>query len=172
MARRVILIFILFLLAAKVNTFAQDNDVQVGTVPRNPSQMFGLFDYSDPTKVNIKVSIWGYVKYPGKYIVPVNSTLRDLLSIAGGPTADAYLDDVRLVRTLADSTQQVFTYNFSELILEPSITKKVPNQTLQPGDMLFMPGQPRMYFKDYFSLFLSTVSALSSLTILVINLTK
>jgi hypothetical protein len=144
MARRVILIFILFLLAAKVNTFAQDNDVQVGTVPRNPSQMFGLFDYSDPTKVNIKVSIWGYVKYPGKYIVPVNSTLRDLLSIAGGPTADAYLDDVRLVRTLADSTQQVFTYNFSELILEPSITKKVPNQTLQPGDMLFMPGQPRI----------------------------
>jgi protein involved in polysaccharide export with SLBB domain len=134
--------------------------------------MFGLFDYSDPTKVNIKVSVWGYVKFPGKYIIPVNSTLRDLLSYAGGPTADAYLDDVRLVRTLPDSTQQVFTYNFSELTLEPAITKKVPNQTIQPGDMLLLPGQPRMYFKDYFTMFISTVSALSSLTILIINLAK
>ena len=115
MVRRVVFLIILFLLAAKFNTFAQENDVQVGTVPRNPSQMFGLFDYSDPTKVNIKVSVWGYVKFPGKYIVPVNSNLRDLVSIAGGPTPDAYLDDVRLVRTLADSTQQVFNYNFSRI---------------------------------------------------------
>ena len=172
MVRRVVFLIILFLLAAKFNTFAQENDVQVGTVPRNPSQMFGLFDYSDPTKVNIKVSVWGYVKFPGKYIVPVNSNLRDLVSIAGGPTPDAYLDDVRLVRTLADSTQQVFNYNFSELTLEPSITKKVPNQILQPGDMIFLPGQPRMYFKDYFTMFLSVISALSSLTILIINFRK
>ena len=172
MVRRVVFLIILFLLAAKFNTFAQENDVQVGNVPRNPSQMFGLFDYSDPTKVNIKVSVWGYVKFPGKYIVPVNSNLRDLVSIAGGPTPDAYLDDVRLVRTLADSTQQVFNYNFSELTLEPSITKKVPNQILQPGDMIFLPGQPRMYFKDYFTMFLSVISALSSLTILIINFRK
>ena len=35
----------------------------------------GLYDYSDPSSINIKVSVWGFLKYPGKYIVPQYTTL-------------------------------------------------------------------------------------------------
>ena len=33
---------------------------------------------------NIQVKIMGYVKSPGEYLVPINSTLQDLYIIAGG----------------------------------------------------------------------------------------
>jgi hypothetical protein len=172
MARRIILLLVFLILTTKVNVFAQANDVQVGSIPRNPAQMFGLFDYSNPTSVNMKVSIWGYVKYPGKYVVPMNTTIRDVLSFAGGPTQDAFYDDIRLVRTLADSSQQTIKFDYSELMFEPTIAKRVDNQVLQPGDLILIPGQPRMYFKDYFSMTLSVISTLISLTILIYTVAK
>ena len=45
----------------------------------------GYFNYSDPEAVNVKVAVWGWVRYPGKYTVPVYTTVSDLLSFAGGP---------------------------------------------------------------------------------------
>ena len=44
--------------------------------------------------INIKVSVWGYVARPGKYIVPDYTTVSDLLSFAGGPNQNAEMDDL------------------------------------------------------------------------------
>ena len=75
----------LFLIFAVLTSFAQD-DVQIGSSFKNKTQsQGGLFDYSDPSGFNIKVQLWGYVKYPGYYVVPANSNLNDILSYAGGP---------------------------------------------------------------------------------------
>ena len=67
-------------------SFAQ-NDIQVGSnIDQQRINSSGaLFDYSDPTTVNIKVAVWGFVKYPGRYIIPAYSNVNDLLSYAGGP---------------------------------------------------------------------------------------
>ena len=80
----------LFSFSKLTSSFAQDKDVQIGSSlnPRIQSQG-GFFDYSDPEAVNIKVSVWGFVKYPGKYVIPEYSNLSDLLSYAGGPTDEA-----------------------------------------------------------------------------------
>ena len=62
----------LFLIFAALTSFAQD-DVQIGSNFKNKTQsQGGLFDYSDPAGFNIKVQLWGYVKYPGYYVVPAN----------------------------------------------------------------------------------------------------
>lgn len=42
----------------------------------------------------IRVHIWGGVNKPGEYTIPDGSTVLDLLSIAGGPTDDASLNNV------------------------------------------------------------------------------
>ncbi len=67
----------LFLLATV--TFAQEDDYQVGLSQDYIRQNQGAYyDYSDPAGLNIRVSVWGYVKYPGRYIIPQRSNINDL----------------------------------------------------------------------------------------------
>lgn len=155
-------------------SFAQIKDYELGS-PANTIRNYngGYFDYSDPTTVNIKVSVWGFVKYPGRYTIPVNSTAADLLSFAGGPTDDAHLDDLRLYKTTSDSSQTIVKFDYNDLLWADNLKTtrvKVPN--LNAGDILVVPGSPRLYFKDWFSITLSVISTLISLTILILNLKK
>lgn len=155
-------------------SFAQIKDYELGS-PANTVRNYngGYFDYSDPTTVNIKVSVWGFVKYPGRYTIPVNSTAADLLSFAGGPTDDAHLDDLRLYKTTSDSSQTIVKFDYNDLLWADNLKTtrvKVPN--LNAGDILVVPGSPRLYFKDWFSITLSVISTLISLTILILNLKK
>lgn len=60
-------LFIVLLFAGLLfsTSYSQD-DVQIGSNLNNYRQtQGGLFDYSDPSGINIKVQLWGYVKYPG-----------------------------------------------------------------------------------------------------------
>lgn len=49
-------------------------------------------------EVLIEVQVWGQVARPGRYRVPVATDLVGLISYAGGPTEDAALSRVKLVR--------------------------------------------------------------------------
>jgi hypothetical protein len=49
-------------------------------------------------EVLIEVQIWGQVSRPGRYRVAVTTDVVGLLSYAGGPTEDAALSRVKLVR--------------------------------------------------------------------------
>jgi hypothetical protein len=49
-------------------------------------------------EVLIEVQVWGQVNRPGRYRVPVATDVVGLLSYAGGPTEDAALSRVKLVR--------------------------------------------------------------------------
>jgi hypothetical protein len=164
---------LLFVIIAINSSFAQDKDVQIGSGlnPRMQSQG-GYFDYSDPEAVNIKVSVWGFVKYPGKYVIPEYSSLSDLLSYAGGPTDDAHLDDLRLFRTKADSTQELIKFDYDDLLWEDNLSKEIKNPKLQAGDMVMVAGTQRLYTRDYVTLTVSVLSALISLSILILNIAK
>lgn len=163
---------ILFFLLS-ISLFAQ-KDYEIGSSPleRNYRQG-GLYDYSDPTSVNMKVAVWGFMRYPGRYIVPVNTTVADLLSYAGGPTDDANLEDIRLYRVMEDSTQIMIKINYNDLFWEERLAsrkKYIPE--IKGGDILLVPGAPRLYFKDWFSITLSVISTLISLAILILNITN
>ena len=131
-----------------------------------------MYDFSDPDKVNVKVAIWGFVRFPGRYIVPMNTSVQDLISYAGGPTDAAKLDDLRLFRTLADSTQKIYKFNLNELLYEPGEKKLVLPPPLIASDIVLVPGEPRWYLKDYITLYLSVISAASSLAILIWNIVR
>lgn len=153
--------------------FAQNSELQVGSNTNQLRQNQGAYyDYSDPTSLNIKVSVWGFVKYPGKYIIPVESNVYDLLSYAGGPTDDAHLDDLRIFRTLEDSSQSMIKFNYNDLLWDENLNEFKGAPGLDAGDILLVPGSQRLYFKDFAQLGLSLLSVLISLTILILNVTK
>jgi len=127
----------------------------------------GLFDFSDPSSLNIKVSVWGFVKFPGKYVIPVYSKINDLISYAGGPTEEARLEEMRIVRTDSISSKQIiFNLNYNDYLMDPKYSIDSSTQSLKAGDVLLVSGSPRFYLHDYLTTILSLVSVLISLIIL------
>lgn len=165
-ARKILVLSLICVL----NLFAQ-NEMQLGTnlgVLRQGQG--GYYDYSDPYAVNIKVSVWGFVKYPGKYIIPYYSNAFDLLSYAGGPTDDANLEDIRIFRVNEDSSQTFINLNYNDFLWNKELTSDKQAPTILASDILLVPGEDRLYFRDYFTLTISVLSLLISLAILIINI--
>jgi hypothetical protein len=161
---------LVFILTSQI--FSQD-EVQIGSgLGQFRQTQGGFFDYSDPTSVNIKVSVWGFVKFPGRYIIPVYSNVNDLLSLAGGPTEDSYLDQLKILRMSADSSQQVLEVPYEDLLWEEDVKSLSKSPRILAGDILVVPGEPRLYFKDYLLISVSIFSALISLAILILNIVK
>ncbi len=165
----IIFIILINILQAQVKNYELGADV-LG-MRYNPQG--GYYNYSDPEAVNIKVAVWGWVRYPGKYTVPSYTTVSDLLSLAGGPSDAADLEDLRIYRVNEDSTQSMIKFNYNDLLYESKLQskyRKIPK--LDAGDILVVPGEPRLYFRDNFNIWMSVFSVLISLTILVLNIVR
>lgn len=173
MHKNIFLFLIIFFVVIQDINYSQTEDIRIGADLRTLRQTQGaLFDYSDPETINIKVAVWGFVRYPGRYIIPGYSNVRDLLSYAGGPTDAANLDDLRIFRVEEDSTETLIKFDYNDLLWEKDFTRQIYTPELMPGDILLVPGEPRLYFKDYFSITLSVVSTLISLSILILNIVR
>lgn len=156
-------------------TYGQENGTQLGSTNLDRGTYArGFYDYSDPGSINIKLSVWGFVRYPGKYLVPEYTTITDVLSFSGGPNEDANLDDVRLYRVFEDGKEQMIKINYNDLMWENDLTqsyrKSIPK--IQPNDILVVPGEPRLFFRDYFSMGLSILGILLSVTNIIIALNR
>lgn len=159
-------IFFITIIFFTISAKAQIKDYELGAdvMSMRFSQQTGYFNLSDPEAVNIKVAVWGWVRYPGKYLVPNYTSVADLLSYAGGPTDAADMTDLRIYRLGDDSTQSLIRFNYNDLLYESKLDnkyRKVPK--LEAGDILVIPGEPRMYFKDNFGIWMSVISTLISI---------
>lgn len=167
---RIILTIISLLIVYTYSIFPQQEGYQLGLNPNYHVQNQGAYyDYSDPEGLNIKVSVWGYVKYPGRYVIPQKSDIKDLISYAGGVSDDSYLDDIRVYKTLDDSTQQMLKFDYEDLWWNEELRQDLGIYRLQAGDVLVVPGRPRLYWENYLTLGLSIVGVLLSLTTLIIT---
>ena len=87
---------------------------------------------SKPGEITISVNLWGQVRNPGRYEVPISTDLVQLISYAGGPLAKADLGSVRVAREVRreDAIRTVeFTVNLDRL---DRLDEKA--RTLEPGD--------------------------------------
>jgi hypothetical protein len=167
MQKNLTLLFILILFSSL--SFAQSREYEIGSRNQQLQQRTGgFYDYSDPTDINIKVSVWGFVRYPGKYVVPQYTDVLDLLSYAGGPTDGAHLYDLRLYRILPDSTQQMIKFDVDDIWWGDTLTTNVVKlPKLKAGDILSVPGSQRYYTRDWISMGVSILSVMISLAILL-----
>jgi polysaccharide export outer membrane protein len=91
---------------------------------------------SDIEKLKINTYVWGQVEKPGLYLVPDNTDLLTLISLAGGPTPDAKLSKVRIIRPTAEG-EKILWINLKEYI-ETGDEKMIP--VMQPGDTVIVSG--------------------------------
>ncbi len=74
------------LIAALLFFVATPALAQLSDFERSRRNTAAYFNYAEEGDVTMHVSVWGAVRYPGLYEVPIGTQLSELLSIAGGPT--------------------------------------------------------------------------------------
>ncbi len=168
------ILLIIFLLAGLPTLLYSQNDIQIGSPYGNTNyrQQGGLFDYSDPSAVNIKVQLWGYVKYPGYYIVPAGSSINELISFAGGPTEDAMLEDIRVTKIKQGTKTVILKYNYNDLMWTDNLDTEINYVPIEAGDVIVVPGEPRYFGRENFQFFFSIFSSLATLAILIYSVTN
>jgi hypothetical protein len=170
-------ILILLALIAPSFIYSQQDRLRVGN-DNFLSQQGGFYNYGDKDGVNIYVNIWGYVKFPGKYLIPKGSNIVDLISYSGGPLTDATLEDIRLFRPKNDSLgifkDEFRKIDYNDLVWEEkvNVVKNKVQSVLLPGDVVILTGEPRYFGRDNLNLVLAISSILISLGILVVSITK
>jgi hypothetical protein len=94
-------------------------------------------------ELKIKVRVWGELNVPGLYIVRDGTDLVEVLSLAGGPTEDAKLSDVRIVRAAGDFTR-VIEVDVEDFVRSGADAARL---TLQPDDTIMVPAKfwPRAF---------------------------
>ena len=78
-----------------------------------------------------RVAVKGQIKRPALYELASGETATQLLELAGGPTAEAYLDRIMLDRISPDDERVVIDLN-----LNASVTEKIDDIELADGDKL------------------------------------
>ena len=113
-----------------------------------------LFQIQDQG-LRTKLYIWGEVKSPGLYYVEQNADILELISLAGGPTSDADLAHITLVRGQAGEKEIVI--NLGEYL---AVGKSEEPIFLKSGDILIIKS-------NLWKRVRSTVSFLSGLVVFV-----
>jgi len=168
--------FTLIFLSIPAIIFSQVDRQKVGN-DMLTSQQGGFYNYGDKDKVNIEVNVWGYVKFPGKYLIPKGSTIMDLISYSGGPLTETKLEDIRLFRPKNDSLRitedRVIELNYNDLFWEERVSSKSKyNSEMIPGDILILTGEPRYFARDNVNFILSISAVLISIGILLVSIVK
>jgi polysaccharide export outer membrane protein len=116
---------------------AIENAYKDGRYLRNPQVTVSVEEYAPR-----EVSIQGRVRSPGRYTLPVESTLTvvELVTKAGGIDDIGKGSAVTVTRILPDGTKKVFIVDVDSVIRGRRNTK-VQDTTLllQPGDIVFVP---------------------------------
>jgi hypothetical protein len=124
---------LLLLLLSSTLVPAQTSQSSLGPVMSMPSTA-AFYYLAKPGELTIQVNVWGAVRNAGRYEVPSTIDLVQLISYAGGPTSDAQLDDVRVVRAATkEGTSERETYVVNLDDLSNTDNSKL---VLHPGDTI------------------------------------
>jgi polysaccharide export outer membrane protein len=116
-----------------------ENAYRDGRFLRKPEVTVAVDDYAPR-----EVSIQGQVKNPGRYPLPIESTMSvlDLVTKAGGFTDTALGTGVRITRILPDGSTRVITLDVESLIKGRSNAKTNGENNallLEPDDIVYVP---------------------------------
>lgn len=98
----------------------------------------------------VRVRVAGEVKRPGEVEVTPESSLSSAVAIAGGPTVDADLEEVRFIRLNEDGIVVEQEVDLSTL---------TDNYQIQEGDVIYVPRNERAERLDYAGRFSGPINA-------------
>ena len=105
--------------------------------------------FAKPNELTLIVSVVGFVQRPGRYEISSTVDLVNLMALAGGPTPDGAMNDVKLTR-ITETAGQVRT-RVIHLNLEDISTFTVNDLKLQPGDIIQVDRTGWSAFRDTFT---------------------
>ncbi|MCB2205669.1 hypothetical protein KQI65_13070 [bacterium] len=144
------------------------------------NQAGSYYNFSSNSGCDLMVSVWGYVGNPGRYKVPCETNLLDLLSYCGGPLsrggAEAYLFKIKIVRKGGADRENEIAEVF-EIDLEKYLElRDTPTQTsellLFPGDLIIVDGREESNVVLRVAQIIVAIASIVTSTVAVINLTK
>ncbi len=155
-------------------SFSQDENLQLGRSNTLPTA--AVYDLSDPTGVNMEVSLWGFVRFPGRYRVPIKTAFMDLMSYAGGPLENSNLEEIRIVRNATDTTSkrgQIIKLNYNDIMWEDKVkVDSKRNPILQPNDVIIIMEEKRYTFREDLYFILPIVGTIITIATFIITLKK
>jgi hypothetical protein len=157
------IILILFLISLAAAGICQDTAASSSFAPGSAYLYSGTLKEAEQLK--IKTYIWGQVRKPGLYIVPDDTDLLTLLSLANGPTEDAKLAKIRIVRSTQEG-EKIIWVDLKEY-METGEEELIP--ILQPGDTVIISGTVFYAFTKWAD-FLSKIAIFLSMYITISNL--
>jgi len=156
----------LLLTAATWNTTSAQIEASFGG--RQSLSGTAYYYISKAGEITMPVNLWGNVKNPGRYEVPISTDLVELLSFAGGPSSKATMDAVRIIRTVRRDNlmrKVEFEVNLDEMQM---LDEKALD--LEPGDTVIIEGGD-MDFRDY-AIIVSTVAAVTAAVASIVRVTQ
>lgn len=89
----------------------------------------------------IDINIWGHVRSPGKYSVPISARLLDVISLAGGPAEHADMSEVKVVhdKNTVDSSV-VDMVRVIDVEAYQNTGDPAANPVLNANDTIIIPG--------------------------------
>ncbi len=131
----------------------------------NSSAYFYSGTIAGSEQLKIYSYIWGQVLKPGLYIVPDDTDLLALMSLAGGPTEDAKLSQVRIIRPSAEGEKVIFVD--LEDYIDTGDESLIP--LMKPGDTVIVSGT--LYYAFFrFADFVSKIAIVLSVVTLITNM--
>ena len=129
-------VIIISIIALSTACFAQDS---TSITPYTGSSAYSYSGtMGDEDQLRIYTQIWGQVRKPGFYLLPDDTDLLTLLSLAGGPTEDAKLSKIRIVRPSEEAGQGEVIWVNVKKYLDTGDFGIIP--VLKPGDTVVVSG--------------------------------
>ena len=149
---------VVFLVCLPGFMFAQ-MDSNIGNSKSGASSA-AYYYISKPGEITTSINLWGHVRNPGRYEVPISTDIVQLVSYAGGPLSEADLGSVKIARVVrgVEAVRTVeFNVNLNHL---DKLDEKA--RRLEPGDTIFI-DSTNITFREVFDLV--TTTALITATI-------
>ncbi len=161
-------IIILFLMLSNATSFSQvdrSSLLSATSVATTTSNYY----FAKPNELTIIVNVIGFVQKPGRYEISSTIDLINLLALAGGPTPDGAMNDVKITR-LATVGSRYERKEF-EINLDKLSTLSAAELALQPGDIIQVERTGWSTFRDVFGVVVSA-AILTTAIAQVISLTS
>ncbi len=120
---------------------------------------------SKPGEITMTINLWGHVRNPGRYEVPISTDIVQLVSYAGGPLPEADLGSVKIARVVRgmDAARTVeFNVNLDHL---DKLDEKA--RRLEPGDTIFVEASS-VTFREVFDIATTTALILATIANVII----
>lgn len=120
--------------------------------------------YARPNDLTIIVNVVGFVQRPGRYEIASTIDLVNLLSLAGGPTADGTMSKVKITRIAREG--EMIQAKELYLDLEHFTDIRVEDLVLLPGDIIHVDRTSWSAFRDAFGTVTTVVSIASTVALI------